>query len=222
MNSKSAVILLSGGLDSAFNLWQGRRELEIKLALTFDYGQRAAKAEIRAARELCERCEVKHQVLHAPWFREFTKTSLVSHTQKVPVGPDVAIDDAAKSATTASAVWVPNRNGIFTNIAAAYAEGLGAGVVLVGFNKEEAQTFPDNSVQYTEALNRSLFFSTANHVEVVSYCAGLEKTEIVRQSKRLGLPLEIVWPCYFDGDRRCGRCESCQRFERALIEAGEA
>ncbi len=214
-----AIVLLSGGLDSAFNLWRAPRDYEVLLALTFDYGQRAAESEIASSRRLCERLGIEHQIVSLPWFRDFTSTSLVNQKARVPVGADVSIDERSASEESARAVWVPNRNGIFLNIAAAYAEGLEAGTVLTGFNAEEALTFPDNSVDYLEALNESFRYSTANQVRVESYCANLTKTQIVQAAMRIQLPLDLVWPCYFSGEQWCGQCESCQRFARAVREA---
>ncbi|MCB0386643.1 MAG: 7-cyano-7-deazaguanine synthase, partial [Bdellovibrionales bacterium] len=136
-----------------------------------------------------------------------------------PVGGEVQIDADERSQETAKAVWVPNRNGIFLNIAAAFAEGLGARIVLAGFNLEEAQTFPDNSQEYLDAATDALKFSTANQVKVQSYCASLTKTEIVKRAQELRLPFTSIWPCYFSGEEWCGQCESCQRFARAVREA---
>ncbi len=219
MSRRRAVVLLSGGLDSAFNLWRAPRDLDVVLAITFDYGQRAAKSEIKASRALCERLSIPHKVVDLPWFRDFTRTSLVNKAALVPVGREIEIDHFETSTQSAKAVWVPNRNGIFLNIAAAYAEGLDAAVLLAGFNAEEAATFPDNSLAFVEASTRALSFSTANHVQVHSYCLNLTKTQIVREALHSDLPLDLVWPCYFSGDEWCSQCESCQRFSRAVREA---
>lgn len=219
MSRRRAVVLLSGGLDSAFNLWRAPRDFEVVLAVTFDYGQRAAQSEVRAGRALSERLTIPHKVVELPWFRDFTRTSLVNKAALVPVGREIEIDHTETSVQSAKAVWVPNRNGIFLNIGAAYAEGLGADVLLAGFNAEEAATFPDNSLAFVEASTRSLWFSTANHVQVHSYCINLSKTQIVREALRTDLPLDVIWPCYFSGDDWCGQCESCQRFSRAVREA---
>lgn len=215
-----AVVLLSGGLDSAFNLWAAARDYEIVLALTFDYGQRAAQAEIRTARKLSQQRGVPHRVVELSFFKDFTSSSLVNRQAMVPMAGDISIDSLKVSGETAKAVWVPNRNGIFLNIAAGYAEGLNADVILTGFNIEEAATFPDNTQGFLDATNVALSFSTANHVRAFSYCANLSKTEIVSAGRQMGLPLKELWPCYFDGDEWCGVCESCQRFARA-VRAGQ-
>lgn len=214
-----AVVLLSGGLDSSYNLFRAARELDVVLALTFDYGQKAVAREIAAASALCRRLGIRHQVLKLPWFRDFTHTSLVAEGP-VPQANEVSIDDPDVSRKTMQAVWVPNRNGIFLNIGAAYAEGLQAKYLVPGFNAEEAATFPDNSQKYLESLNQAFTFSTANQVQVKCFSTHLSKTEIVREAVSLEMPLSEIWPCYNAAAAWCGRCESCQRFHRAVRDAG--
>lgn len=213
-----SVVLLSSGLDSTVNLFEAKSRSEVVLALTFDYGQRAAAREIEHAGALAQSLGVPHKVLSLPWFTDFTKTSLVNRETEVPTSKDVSIDDFEASTRTAKAVWVPNRNGIFLNIAAAFAEGLAADWIIPGFNAEEAVTFPDNSEEYLRAATRSLSFSTSNQVEVKCFTTALNKPEIVRRGKELGVPFNMIWPCYFGGETPCGQCESCQRFNRALAE----
>jgi 7-cyano-7-deazaguanine synthase len=115
---------------------------------------------------------------------------------------------------------VPNRNGVLVNIAAAFAERLEADTVVVGFNREEAATFPDNGVEFVEAATRALALSTRKGVRVACPVGGLRKDEIVRLGREIGAPLREVWPCYEGGERMCGTCESCRRFRRALARAG--
>lgn len=214
---KSSVVLLSGGLDSTVNFYWAAQETQIKLALTFDYGQRAAKREVEAARRLSQEKGVPHKVLCLPWFSDFTQTSLVNRDSAVPVKEQVQVADLAVSKQTARSVWVPNRNGVFLNIAAAYAEGLEADEVVPGFNLEEAATFADNSQNFIDALNRSLFLSTRSQVKVQCWTTSLDKREIVKKGKDLGVPFDLIWPCYFDGPEICRECESCQRYLRAIL-----
>lgn len=213
---KESVVLLSGGLDSSVNLYAAIHETDVKLALTFDYGQRAAKKEIEVARSLCSTLKIDHQVVELPWFKELGKSAL-NHTDKnIPVGRKISIDNEAVSKATAKAVWVPNRNGLFLNIAAAYAESLGAQMVIPGFNREEAVSFPDNSLDFIRATRKSLGYSTATGVDVQCFTINMGKTEIVDLGKKLMVPFEKIWPCYFDKDLWCGECESCQRAKRAF------
>jgi 7-cyano-7-deazaguanine synthase len=114
-------------------------------------------------------------------------------------------------------VWVPNRNGLFISIAAAVAESRGLNAVAVGFNREEAATFPDNSAEYLFAQERALSFSTANKVRLVSSTLHLNKTEIVSKLKALDFPMDLLWSCYEAGPERCHQCESCARYDRAVL-----
>jgi 7-cyano-7-deazaguanine synthase len=211
---KRSVVLLSAGLDSTVNLYRAVEESEVVLALTFNYGQRAAKREIEHAAALAQKVGTRHHVVELPWFRDFTKTSLVDSSQEIPTS-GVSIDDMNASTHSAKAVWVPNRNGIFLNIGAAFAEGLLADWLVPGFNFEEAQTFPDNSEAYLQAATRSLQFSTSNQVQVRCFTTNLTKPEIVKLGRVLKVPFDMIWTCYFGGEQQCGRCESCLRFVRA-------
>jgi 7-cyano-7-deazaguanine synthase len=117
---------------------------------------------------------------------------------------------------SAAAVWVPNRNGVFINIAAAFAESLGCEAVVCGFNAEEGQTFPDNTAEYAQAATAALAYSTLSQVRVWSPTQDLTKVEIVALARRIGAPLQHVWSCYEPGPEPCGECESCLRFARAM------
>ncbi len=217
----SAVVLLSGGLDSAVNLKRAADETGVRLALTFDYGQRAAAREIAAAAGMSATVGVEHRVLELPWFAEICGTALVNVSAEVPaLRPEELGEARVTEGETARAVWVPNRNGVFISIAAAFAESLGADVVVTGFNAEEAVTFPDNTAEYAAAASAALSFSTANGVRVLSYTQASEKPEIVRLGREIGAPIPRVWSCYHGGEEMCGACESCARLERALRAAG--
>ena len=216
----SAVVLLSSGLDSTVNLYKAAREgFQVKLALTFDYGQTAAPRERAAAAKISSRLNVPHKIIELPWFRDFTHTSLVSGSG-LPVGAEVEIDNLSRSMETARSVWVPNRNGILLNIAAGFAEGLGAEYVVPGFNFEEAQTFPDNSSAFLKSLDEAWSFSTNGRVRPHCFTTDLTKLQILREAIDLGVSLTEVWPCYQAGAKWCGECESCKRFERALAANG--
>ena len=211
-----ALVLLSGGLDSSVNLFIAHAEgLEVR-ALTFLYGQRSQLREKQSAEKLCAHLHIPHQVVELPFFKDFTSTALVNHSSTLPKAEAVSIDDKNISDQTAKAVWVPNRNGIFLNVAAAFAESWGAKWIIPGFNLEEATTFPDNSENYLQALNQSLHYSTYNSsVEAKCFTTSLNKTAIYKKGLTLGLPFDFLWPCYEDGTQWCRQCESCQRFLRA-------
>lgn len=217
--NQSAIALLSAGLDSSIALAMALKEgVQIKLALTFDYGQKAAPQEIKQASRLASFWRIPHKQVNLPFFAESGHSSLLrgSTNKELPRLSLDDLDNLEASQKSAKAVWVPNRNGVFIEIAACFAEQLGASYILVGFNREEAATFPDNSKAYRESLNRALSFSTANHVQVISPTELLNKTQIVEMALKLKFPMEFLWSCYENGTQMCGSCESCMRLKRAL------
>lgn len=215
---KKAVVLLSSGLDSTVNLYKALEQCEVVLALSFNYGQRASAKELESAKKICRQVKVEHKIVDLTWFKDFGKSSLLN-AGAVPVGNEVSIDDLSKSQSTAKSVWVPNRNGIFLNIAAGFAESLDAKYVIPGFNLEEATTFPDNSEAFLSSLTRSFSYSTSNQVEATCFTTGMNKTQIVELGESLYVPWHLTWPCYLAEEKWCGQCESCQRAKRAFVAA---
>lgn len=210
----SAIVLLSAGLDSTVNLAAAcRRRGSVRLAITFDYGQRAAKREATRARAIARHYGVPWKRVRLPWLGAITATALVARGRRLPRPKD--LEDRAAARRSAAAVWVPNRNGVFLNVAAAFAEASGCREVVIGLNREEGAAFPDNTAAFGRAATRAFRFSTLSGVRVVSFTASMDKRQIVRLALRLRVPLDLVWPCYEGGRRACGLCESCLRFRRA-------
>jgi 7-cyano-7-deazaguanine synthase len=193
-----------------------RRSLPVALALTFDYGQRAARPEIAAAQKFCARWDIPHRIISIPWLGEVSSSALTNQGCAMPHLSTADLDSLPAITASAEKVWVPNRNGVFLNIAAAIAEAQKISWLVVGFNREEATTFPDNSTEYVEALNRALYFSTMGHVGVISPTQAMVKRDIVAWGRAHDVLLNDVWPCYEGHDAWCRRCESCLRFLRAM------
>lgn len=217
---KKSIILLSAGLDSTVNLALAHQKTKVVLALTFNYGQRAARKEISQARKICQHYQIPHQVIDIRWLKNLGESSLTDRSIQVPIGKSVRIDDFKKSTTTAKAVWIPNRNGVFLNIAAAYAESYKADLIIPGFNAEEAKTFPDNSLAFVKKTTAALAYSTQNQVKAHCYTIDLVKTQIVQLGLKHEAPMHLMWPCYFNLKKWCGQCESCQRAKRAFAAHG--
>ena len=218
-----SIVLLSSGLDSAVAFKMALDAYGVDLALTFDYGQRAAEKEIESARKICERYGVRHVVINVPWLEDVTCTALVNRGETVPTPTETELDEIkGKALETAHAVWVPNRNGAFINIAGSFADALKVDKIVCGFNAEEGATFPDNTPEFVEAINNSLFYSTENHATVVAPVIDLDKVGIIRKGADIDAPLDLSWSCYFSGEKPCGKCESCMRRARAFKRAGVA
>ncbi len=210
------VVLLSSGLDSTVNLYKVFQDHKVELVITFDYGQKSAAQEIKHSKKTTQHLGVKHKIIDLTWFKDFTSTSLINPSHNVPVDEAVSINDLEASKESSKSVWVPNRNGIFLNIAAGFAEGLGAEAVVPGFNLEEAATFDDNSKAYIDSLEASFRYSTRNNTKVVCFTDQLYKNEIVKLGKSLNVKFNYIWSCYLGGESPCGQCESCKRYKRAI------
>lgn len=198
------IILLSGGLDSLVSLGLGG--YNVSLALTFDYGQKSVKDEVEASAKICEYYGIEHKVIKLEWLKNITHTALVSDDKL----PDKIDENSAKN------VWVPNRNGLFLNIAGSFADAEGYDYILIGANKEEAQTFPDNTKEFIERVNAEFEFSTRKQPKVVAPLINYDKNDIVKLALENDIPLNLVKSCYAGGERHCGKCESCIRLKNAL------
>ncbi len=220
MNKYKAVVLLSGGLDSVYNLYAAEKRWPGQVrAVFFNYGQKAFEAEKKAATDFSNNLKIDLQVSDISSLFSGDKSSLTSSNQ-VPTD-EVDIESAEASQASAKKVWVSNRNGVFLNIGACFAEKWGADFVVPGFNAEEAETFPDNSEEYIEKMNACLKMSTSNGVQIHCFSQKMQKSEIVKESLKLGVDLDRIWSCYHAGEKLCGKCESCQRFVRAVISNKE-
>lgn len=214
MTNKS-IILLSGGLDSLVSLGLKKEELNVELAITFNYGQKSVEKEIKASEKICQFYGIKHEVINLDWLKKITKTTLVSD-QNVPTGKDLE-----NPQNSAKSVWVPNRNGLFLNIAGSYADSFGYNYILIGANKEEAQTFPDNTQNFINSVNEEFQYSTMAKPKVIAPLINYNKNDIVMLALKNNIPLELTMSCYNGGDKHCGVCESCTRLKHALEANGD-
>ena len=205
-----SIVLLSGGLDSLVSLGIKRDELKIELALTFDYGQKSLEKEIQASEKICKFYNINHKIIKLDWLKQITTTSLVSSTD-VPIG-----DELKNNVESAKKVWIPNRNGLFLNIAGCYADAQNYDYILIGANKEEAQTFPDNSQEFIDSINKEFEKSTLKHPKVVAPLINYDKNDIVKVALAYKVPLELTMSCYQGAEGHCGICESCLRLKHAL------
>lgn len=216
-----SIVLLSGGLDSAVVLSIALEKTAVKLALSFSYGQRAASREIEAAGKLAKYYGVEHEILSLDWLGKLSGDTGALFDAAKPL-PKLSVEDIASEGPaareSARAVWVPNRNALFISIAAAYADARRWAVIVAGFNREEAATFPDNTPYFVSAMNSLLKYSTMTRPRVESYTINMDKNAIFKEGRRRGIPLEHCWSCYDGAETQCGVCESCVRFRRAARE----
>lgn len=207
-----SIALVSGGLDSLVSLARAVTERDVVAVVFFDYGQRARESERVSSLGAANYYGLPFLDSDIRWLEALS-----------PAGMRASRAESAGGLTTLDEVWIPNRNGVFINVAAAYAESYRCATVVTGFNREEAAEFPDNSREYVDCVNAALAMSTRNRVRVESFTIDLDKRAIIRMGLELKVPLSIVWSCYRSGPKMCGRCASCARLRGAVdsLPAGD-
>lgn len=215
---KKAISVMSGGLDCTVATSIISKDHEIH-AITFNYGQKALEREVKASKAICNKMNWTHEVIDLPWLANISNSSL-NTDEEVPEPSAEDLDDLEKSNETASSVWVPARNTIFTSIALSYAESIGADTIIVGWNGEEGATFPDNSKEYMEKFNELIEEGSPEKIRIEAPLINLNKEEIVELGVECGAPMELSYSCYKGREKQCGVCESCMRRKRAFEALG--
>jgi 7-cyano-7-deazaguanine synthase len=214
----SAVVLLSGGLDSYTAAAIAKAEGFQLYALTVRYGQRHVR-EIEAARDVASALGVERHIELDVDLSAFGGSAL---TGDVPVPKDRAI-----SSTDIPPTYVPARNTVFLALALGWAEVLGAGDIFIGVNALDYSGYPDCRPEYIAAFERLASLATATGVQGASFrihapLQMLSKADIIRKGQTLGLDYGLTHSCYDpppDG-RPCGHCDSCQLRAAGFAEAG--
>lgn len=199
----NAIILLSGGLDSLVTVAVLKKEYNIIKALHFNYGQKPFLKEVSACKKICEYYSIDLEVVNIGWLGEISQKSALN-------AQNDSVSNEGKD------YWIPNRNGLFVNIGACYAEALDCQYVAIGANLEEAQGFKDNSVMFVDSASALFCHSTQNNVKVIAPLINMDKKQIIQTAIELETPLEFVWSCYADGEKHCGKCPSCKLLKSAL------
>jgi len=214
-----AVVLLSGGMDSATALAVARREGHACHALSFAYGQRAAVELEAAARVAHALGAVEHRILSLP-LGELGGSALTDPSIGVP-------KERLPEADGIPQTYVPARNTIFLAFALAFAEVRDCEAVYVGVNSVDYSGYPDCRPEYVEAFRRLASLATRRAVEgrptkIVAPLLHMSKAEIVRTGIELGVDYSITVSCYApdEAGRACGRCESCRLRRKAFEQAG--
>ena len=220
MTAPKAVVLLSGGMDSATAGAVARDQgFEIH-ALSFRYGQRHA-AELDSARRVSEWLGVRRHVVLEIDLRAFGGSAL---TSELEVPKDTPLE---RIGSGIPATYVPARNTIFLSFALGYAEVLGATDIFIGANALDYSGYPDCRPEYIEAFERMANLATRAGVEgrrlrIHTPLIGLSKAEIVKLGERLDVDYGITWSCYDPTPEGtpCGRCDACILREKGFREAG--
>lgn len=204
-----AVVLVSGGLDSATAAAVARSEgFEIH-ALSFDYGQRHAR-ELRSAKAVAEAVgAAEHRVVKID-LRSIGNSALTDEI-------DVPVDRGAEEMTSGIPVtYVPARNTVFLSLALAYAESIGAFDIFIGVSQIDYSGYPDCRAEFIAAFEHMANLATKAAVErqgryrIHTPLIDLSKADTIRLGRKLGVDYGLTWSCYIGGELACGRCDSCK------------
>jgi len=210
-----AVVLVSGGLDSATLAWQARADGYAVHALSFDYGQRH-RAELAAAARVAEASgAADHRTIRID-MDGIGGSSLTDASRDVP---DFDPDDASIPST-----YVPARNLTFLSFALGWAETLGATRIYIGVNAVDYSGYPDCRPAFIEQFEKVANLATAaeHSFEIQAPLIDMTKAEIIRLGHELGVDYRLTVSCYrADAEgRACGQCDSCHYRRQGFIDAG--
>ncbi len=215
--NQKAIVLLSGGLDSATTLYYARSKGYDCECLIFDYGQRH-KREIESAKRMAKACGAGHKVIKItlPW----KGSSLLDDEMTIPVGRS-----PQKMKSSVPNTYVPARNTIFLSFAVSFAEAISAHAVFIGANAIDFSDYPDCRPAYYEAFGKVIRRGTKAGIEkkpikIFTPLINKTKAQIIRMGTRLRVPYEYTWSCYSGGRRPCLRCDSCVLRAKGFREAG--
>jgi 7-cyano-7-deazaguanine synthase len=217
-NQPKAVVLVSGGLDSATTLAMARAQGYDCYALSFDYGQRH-QIELEAAERVALSLgAVEHKVMRID-LRGIGGSALTDADIAVPEQPSVGIP----------VTYVPARNTVFLSLALAWAEVLGAWNIFIGVNAVDYSGYPDCRPDYIAAFQRLADLATragveGGHFRIHTPLIELSKAQIIQEGLRLGVDFSQTLSCYAPDaqGRACGRCDSCRLRAAGFSAAGVA
>lgn len=205
---KQAVVLLSGGLDSATALYFARAHGYICHCLVFDYGQLHRK-EINQAVKIAKKSGSTYKILkiHFPW----KGSALLDKKIKIPEKITFGIP----------ATYVPARNIIFLSFALSLAEATGAQAIFIGAHAQDYSGYPDCRPEFFKAFIKMAVAGTINKnkIKILAPLLAKNKTQIIKLGQRLKVPFELTWSCYRGAKKPCGKCDSCYYREKGFKNA---
>jgi 7-cyano-7-deazaguanine synthase len=218
-SNKRAIVLLSGGLDSATTLYLAKSKGYKVSCLIFDYGQRH-KRELNSARALARKTGCDFKVIRLAFPSK--GSSLLN--RRAPLPPARLCNKNRKNIPS---TYVPARNLIFLSMAVSFAESIKAGTIFIGANAIDYSGYPDCRPQFYREFRKVITVGTkagceGKDIRVATPLIKKSKKEIIRLGTKLGVPYELTWSCYRGARRPCGVCESCflraKGFEEARLK----
>ena len=200
-----AVVLFSGGIDSAVLAWHLRQQSYEVSLLSVNYGQRHHR-ELAAASSLATAGDFPWQLLHLPELRQVLASSCLTDARQ-------AIPDAPPADPLQQATVVPGRNLLLLSLACACAARQGAEEVACGATATDAAIYRDCRASFLRAARDAAELSMG--ITIRAPFVHRSKADVVRLGRELGVPLDLCWSCYAGGEAPCGACGACQARKEA-------
>jgi len=206
--TNKCVVVLSGGPDSTVvAYWAKSKGYDIH-CLSFKYGQIAEK-------------ETKQATLIAQSLGVSIKVIDMNNLKELFMGVTSLCDrNIALTSTFSQPIIVPFRNAIFLSVAVSYAAGICAQHVFYGAHGSDAKFYPDCREEFYKSMEQTAKLGTEMDIEIKAPFSGIPKSELLKIGASLGVPFQLTWSCYLDGQTHCGKCESCVNRKNAFKEAG--
>ena len=211
-DTRPAVVIYSGGMDSYTVLHRALRESQRVHALSFDYGQRHAR-ELDAARSVCQTLAIPHQVIDIRAIHSLIDNSALTNASREMPSGDYA-------AANLAATVVPNRNMILLSLAIAQAVNIGAPRVYYGAHGGDHVLYPDCRPAFVDKMNAVAAIANFDAVEIIAPYLHRGKQEILADGLAMGLDYAETWTCYLGEKLACGNCGSCRERLAAFAANG--
>lgn len=202
-----ALVLLSGGIDSATALYLTKQECSEVYSMNMIYAE-TYDSEAEASRRLAADAGVKeHLSVYLPLFKD------IENRYRPP------------PSHTISSAYLPARNIVFYGVAAAYAETLGASRIVFGSNADDAKELPDATLGFIRLMNELIKAGTragteGAFIEIVNPLLMYSKTDVLKLAIKLKVPLQLTWSCYENAKTPCGKCRGCRMRSEAFSALG--
>lgn len=209
-----AVVLVSGGMDSALTAAYAGKESETAF-LHVNYGQRTQERELRAFKDIADYYGVqKRLIVDISHLKDIGGSSLTDDRMDV--------SEAELDSDEIPTSYVPFRNANILSIAVSWAEVIGAHKIFIGAVEDDSSGYPDCRKEFFDAFNTMIEKGTKpdSRIRVETPIINLSKKDIVLRSKEMNAPLHLTWSCYKSNDIACGECDSCALRLRGFKQAG--
>jgi 7-cyano-7-deazaguanine synthase len=207
-NKEKSVVVLSGGPDSTtVAYWAKNQGFEV-YAISYEYGQ-IGKKEVTCAVTIAKSLGIPITTIN------------LDSLKAIYTGVTSLCDERIQMTSNFSQpIIVPFRNAIFLSIAVAYAASVGANKIFYGAQESDEANYPDCRRAFYKAFEKTAQLGTDSAITVEAPFSGLQKSEVIKLGAKLGVPYQLTWSCYLNGEKHCGQCESCLNRKNAFKDAG--